>query len=1247
MKKTQLLDIIRNITRRKVSFLAIVTIMVIGVGGILGLHFLVTSIDDCVTDYYRKHNFRDFEVISNMGMSDEDVAKITSVQGVSDAEGVYKTDALLVHNGTVRSVDALSETERVSVPYLVSGEMPAGSNECAISYPVMTDMGIEVGETVNVLVAKPELDGLLKERSMRVTGAVYHPDYVAVQNSDFVLFSPDAFDNSVMNDGYTGVFVTISSSDYKSVFSDDYFKLVSNVRKNIRELLDELAVQKDADVRERAENEYTEAEDKVNKDLSEAFDKLNDAQVEYDKGIESGIETLKDSEEELKKGNKKLSSELASARNRLKNGEDELNSKLASGLEQINEGEDEADRSLDSALNELKKGELEYSEGLNELANGWKKYYDGVKQLEVAEAKLTAAKEQLDSGKEVYNRLLREMDSAINETDDAFDPTYDRLDDMIRRVDEAIAAVDEFLGFIDLPVSEHESWLEFKRLYGGVKESRSGLRNSSGLDKLDAAATYMSQLRSVYDHYAVGPYAIYEWLVSHGFTDAVDPSMISSFLTMFENRVTTIRSELADAQNTIESGQREYDEAKKKYDDSVTSADLGSAREKLENGERDLEEARRKLDAGWADYTRGKEEASEKLKQARNEYEKGRLEGTDKLFSGWREYDQGRTDAENQVSDGSGELIDGWKSYYEKKDEGSSKIRSGWEEYHENEARAQSELADIRKKIDDIPVCNYVIQTRELNKGYAELKPFHDAITSMVIYFSPMFAIIGSVVCFSTMVIVIDEQKKQVGSVKAFGFYNREIRIKYTVFGMAATVLGCALGIGVARGIEYMVQDLIRNNYAFGQIPNIVVWPASFIFVAVTMIVAGLVVHIAVSRLIKCSAHGLLSGNEPKKRTMSRGGGSSRGTLYSRLIVNNVLMDIERVLISLAVIAGSTVLVGTGLSMYVAVIDSYEIQYAMNEYDFRISISGPDIEELRTKTENILKDSGVDYLPASFEYHIYNTGSGDGAVPVLCTDPDPLENFISLKDYDGKVIVPRSRGMVVRQKFMENEGLDKGSSFVLCDNSLVPHDAYIADDYVNPINQMAVMSREAYKAQFGEENVINCFYVRCNGVPQQVIRDRVAELSEYISMEDSDSFKEKAKVAKELCAMLAIIMVVLSLLMSFMILVNLTNILVEHRMSELLVMRVNGFSLKQVIGYLLRESTFVTFLGIGLGIVVGIPFATSMVHRFEVRDFMYERKPYAWVWAAAAIMNLLFAAVIDFIAFRKVGRHSLTDITAD
>ena len=122
------------------------------------------------------------------------------------------------------------------------------------------------------------------------------------------------------------------------------------------------------------------------------------------------------------------------------------------------------------------------------------------------------------------------------------------------------------------------------------------------------------------------------------------------------------------------------------------------------------------------------------------------------------------------------------------------------------------------------------------------------------------------------------------------------------------------------------------------------------------------------------------------------------------------------------------------------------------------------------------------------------------------------------------------------------------------------------------------------------------------------------------------------------------IVIIFSILLSFMILLNLSNILVAHRMRELLTMRVNGFSNSQVIGYLVREVLLTGVISITIGLALGVPLTGVIIKNLETDAFMFVREPFVLAWLSSVMINVLFSVTINLIAFRKVGKVPLTDI---
>ena len=194
----------------------------------------------------------------------------------------------------------------------------------------------------------------------------------------------------------------------------------------------------------------------------------------------------------------------------------------------------------------------------------------------------------------------------------------------------------------------------------------------------------------------------------------------------------------------------------------------------------------------------------------------------------------------------------------------------------------------------------------------------------------------GSLVVFSTNAIIIDEQKSQIGALKALGMRNREIRNKYLMFGITATVIGAILGTVFGYLLESYVLGSVSEKYVFGKVqPRIAPHIALIVGLATVLVAAG-VIWISCRNLLKCTAVGLMSGSEPVKHVRKKRSDAGKGSLYSHLIISNVITDIERVVVSIVVIIGSCMLIGIGITMRNAFNNAFSIQQnEILKYDLR------------------------------------------------------------------------------------------------------------------------------------------------------------------------------------------------------------------------------------------------------------------------------------------------------------------------
>ena len=205
MKKTQRKDAFRNIRKRIVSFLSICLVIMLGLGGVFVIRYMRAGINAEATGYYNSHGFKTYELISSLGVTEDDIAQIKETEGVTDAEGVIRAAGSLTKGDFTCNVDLISMTERISVPEVLEGRAPEAKDECVIAEDFAETRGLKVGDKVRLImedIASPvassedgqdedkadEKDGekadekgfggVLLEEEFTVTGLIKHPDYL-------------------------------------------------------------------------------------------------------------------------------------------------------------------------------------------------------------------------------------------------------------------------------------------------------------------------------------------------------------------------------------------------------------------------------------------------------------------------------------------------------------------------------------------------------------------------------------------------------------------------------------------------------------------------------------------------------------------------------------------------------------------------------------------------------------------------------------------------------------------------------------------------------------------------------------------------------------------------------------------------------------------------------------------------------------------------------------------------------------
>lgn len=310
MKKTQLKDAKRNIKKNFLTWLSVIFIAGIAVTAFLGITFAAQGMRNSGDDFYNETKFRDLEVVSALMLTDEDIAEISKIEGVKEVEKVYSTDARLCFGSKNEDVTAVSLTEKVNTPRLISGSMPTEAKECAVEESIAQNLDIKVGDTIKLLSSTYDMAATyMTNTEFKVTGIVIHPDHISTPDKTpgrrYVMLPQKGFDLEILEGACMKAEILLDNTEGINRFTDKYFDATEAAKQSIEEMGSERAPRHFTELK----NTFTEIFAEAKSDLEKATATLNAAMKDPNadsKDIEEFREDVAKSENLLKNAEKEL-----------------------------------------------------------------------------------------------------------------------------------------------------------------------------------------------------------------------------------------------------------------------------------------------------------------------------------------------------------------------------------------------------------------------------------------------------------------------------------------------------------------------------------------------------------------------------------------------------------------------------------------------------------------------------------------------------------------------------------------------------------------------------------------------------------------------------------------------------------------------------------------------------------------------------------------------------------------------------
>ena len=409
MKKIQFKDALKNIQKQIVSFLSIVLVIALGAGIFLVCRLGTKATYNAANRYYSAQNFRDFEIKSLRGVTEDDVRAVSSLDFVKDAEGFLSFDMVARTPDGREEVTVISPTERIDRIVLIEGRLPEKAGECLITPETAEALGI--GENGRLtLYDDGTFENVLTTDTFTVTGIMRHPAKIRLKEVSVscVLLSAGSFDTGTLGVPFTGMLIRADVD--ADTFSARYREQVDALANRLTIFSKDRVRLRDEEIRLEAEEQIEQGE----RELSDARKALDDAK----KQAEAGSGTLSDAALQLEVARTTLElmkrqldsskAELDAGKKKLENAKAELDAAKA----KLDEGRTELDSAkaqLEGALREIEENEAKIREGEKELAEGEKALNEAAIRISIARTLIEETENTVDASGEMFNAVVTDI----------------------------------------------------------------------------------------------------------------------------------------------------------------------------------------------------------------------------------------------------------------------------------------------------------------------------------------------------------------------------------------------------------------------------------------------------------------------------------------------------------------------------------------------------------------------------------------------------------------------------------------------------------------------------------------------------------------------------------------------------------------------------------------------------------------------------------------------------------------------
>lgn len=1190
-KKALRKDFYMEIRKSMGRFLSIFFIVAIGCAFFAGIRSSEPDMRYSGDAYFDRKNLMDLQVISTMGLTDEDVEAIEKLDGIEKAEAGYSVDALCTEGDNQIVMHVMSLLPSMNQVQVENGRLPEKSDECVVDADFLSKSTLKIGDRVTLSSGtdKPVTDSL-KEDTFTIVGSVSSPCYIGFQRGSTTIGSGNisAFlcvpEESFCMEVYTEIYAQVKGAEKLTAFTDQYDQRIDSVMKEVEAIKEE---------REKAR--YDEIVTEASEKLADAEKEITDAEAELEQGKAEAQEKLTAAREKLENAQKELEQakkELASSQ-----------AKIASSKEEL----EQAQKELNESSGKIAAGEKELNEKSIALAT-LKEQKD---TLQGQLAALEQQKEELSGQKttlEAQKRTLQEGQKNLLDTQAVLQQQISRL-----------KAEKEDLNAEGIRLSEEKETLQKE-----YEELKSQYEASGDTEILKQVEAKKAQLDEVNAKIAENSAKIEQ---NKTLLETVESQMdpLEEKLVQMKNgleQTETALEKISAGLSEIEAGQEQMQTGLTQMESYISSGEfqLQAAREQLESGKNQILSGQRQIEDAKKRIADGEEQIQAGIKQIQD--------GETGLADGWIEYQDGERQANAEIADGEAQIADAKVQLADAKKEIEQIEKPTWYIYDRSHLPEYSGYGDNADRM----------------KAIGEVFPLIFFLVAALISLTTMTRMVEEERTLIGTLKALGYSKKSIAA-KYLGY-----AVLATLTG---GIFGVMIGEKILPYIIITAYKIMYRHLPDVEIPYNLYYGVLACVAALLCTVAATI--FSCMKELKEQAAELMRPPAPKqgKRVFLEYIPFlwKRLNFTWKSTVRNLMRYKKRFFMTIFGIGGCMGLMLVGFGLKDSISSIVPLQYEdIQLYDGNVILqSDVTMQEKQEVYEALEKNSQVVATAEDLLQKI--TIEHDGvSKEVYLNVPENVEkfsDFVVLQDRTTKEKYQLTdKGAVLTEKMAKELGVSAGDTVTIKEENEKERTVKISQICENYMSHYLYMTPAVYKAAYGKEPKYNSIYYRTEGrttKEAELVGEAALKLDGALSVSYTTELRQQVDDMLQSLDIVIVVLIISAGMLAFVVLYNLNNINITERKRELATLKVLGFYDKEVTEYVYRENILLTLIGSVFGMLLG-----KILHRFiivtvEIDSVMFGRNINTISFVYAFLLTVVFSLFVNWVMYFKLKKINMIE----